>query len=218
MTGNILSAELLPDLFQFSYLHWGALRLTHTQEAMQPEQNTCKQNQEWWCRNATTFWVPPVPQPLVFTLQEAQLPFHGLSFPTKFTSHLLAVICSYLWGFWKWVLICVCTDWFSRAWPQWRCLRSARCRWALLLPCLSEITASNQRHRPWNLLLPLPALLQNHCSAVLLIFRCWCTLDPCVPFGFVSELIRVRIRVAHCLLNSTSWWFQWRLLHKNWWE
>lgn len=125
------------------------------------------------CRNVTTFWVPPVPQPLTFTLHEAQLPFHYRSFPTKFTRCFLAVICSYVWGFWKWVHIWVCADWFSRAWPR-------RGLWGLHSAsepyfCLAYLKWQQQpqaltREPP----LPLPALLQNHCSAKLLIScLCW---------------------------------------------
>lgn len=173
MTGNILSAELLPGLFNLSYLHQGALRQRHTHEAMQPEQNASKQNQEWLLQKCHHFLSASCTS--VFTLQEAQLPFPCPSFPTAF----MRAVCL-LWP----AVSCevsevgpyLCVHWFSRADP-------GRGLWALHStgePYFYLAYLKWQQQPEALTLESSPPSPQNHCSAILLVFRCWSKLDPCV--------------------------------------
>lgn len=88
---------------------------------------------------------------------------------------------------------------------------------------LPETTAATSRTDPGSL--PFLCLPRYRAAAwsdfLILTFRCWSQLVPCVShlslFLNWSEK-RLRISVAHCNLKSSSWWLQWRLLCKNWWE
>lgn len=115
LTGNILSAELLPDFFHLNYLHYGAQRQMDTHEAMQPEQNTCKHNQEWLlqkchylmsasCTSASCFYPPRGTAAFLLSF----------FFPTKFTRRVCllwaALTCEVSRSGWVHISVYVLTD------------------------------------------------------------------------------------------------------------